>query len=167
MKIHIELDTSSALDYRAFLALTKIIGAPSSEVVTELPTEKEEKAPVLELTSTAMPFDEPVKEEPVQAPVEDEAPKTCSEDEWVKILNDKRVELGLQTEDGKSVSAMASVRTQFNDFVKEQSKLYGNEFPKKLTPEARYKYVQEVFSGISYDPSVGFFIGKLPEGVPF
>lgn len=182
MKIHIELDPTSQLDRKALLAFVEIIGANTDTVEAELPipsvaeetpvaVEKaEENPPVAE----AAPVEEPtvVEAAPAEAQPVEAAPaeekRTISKEEWTQIMLEKRISLGLLSPEGKSVgAAMASARTQFNDFVKEQSKAYGAELPKNLPPETLYKFVKEVFQHISYDPIQGFKVGEYDKELPF
>lgn len=193
MKVHIEFDPSVKKDYKALLSLLQNIGEPlteddlavsnTEEPVKEIPCEKqedeqpvvaepvpaeevkaEEPAPVEEVKA-----EEPAPVETPEEPVKAAAPvKTMSQDEWTKILLDKRIELGLLSPDGKSVGeGMASTRAMFNEFVKEQSKKYGSELPKKLSPEALYAFVHEVFKHIAYDPINGFKVGEYQSDLPF
>lgn len=193
MKVHIEFDPSVKKDYKALLSLLQNIGEPlteddlavsnTEEPVKETPCEKQEDEqpavaepdPVEEVKADEpAPVEEVKAEEP--APVETpEEPvkatatvKTMSQDEWTKILLDKRIALGLLSPDGKSVGdGMASTRAMFNEFVKEQSKKYGSELPKKLSPEALYAFVHEVFNHIAYDPINGFKVGEYQSDLPF
>ena len=181
MKVHIEFDPSVKKDYKALLSLLQNIGEPLTEddlavSNTEEPVketcEKQdddqpavaEPAPVEEVKA-----EEPAPVETPEEPVKATAPvKTMSQDEWTKILLDKRIELGLLSPDGKSVGeGMASTRAMFNEFVKEQSKKYGSELPKKLAPEALYAFVHEVFKHIAYDPINGFKVGEYQSDLPF
>lgn len=192
MKVQITLDTCDALDRDAFLALAKVLGGYAEPQVTascpnaletlqtilrrEKPTSPAEE-PKFENTATAMPLEEPspVKEEPSEepetiSPAEEEAetPKTISADEWKEILNAKRKELGLVNADGSSVGApFASAKSEFIDFVTEQSKKYGADSPKFLSPEKLYQFVDEVFSKIVYDPATGFSTSSTSKEVPF
>jgi hypothetical protein len=193
MKVHIEFDPSVKKDYKALLSLLQNIGEPlteddlavsnTEEPVKETPCEKQEDeqpvvaepAPVEEVKAEEpAPVEEVKAEEPApvetpEGPVNATAPvKTMSQDEWTKILLDKRIELGLLSPDGKSVGeGMASTRAMFNEFVKEQSKKYGSELPKKLSPEALYAFVHEVFKHIAYDPINGFKVGEYQSDLPF
>lgn len=182
MKVHIEFDPSVKKDYKALLSLLQNIGEPLTEddlavsnpeePVKETPCEKQEDdqpavaepAPVEEVKA-----EEPAPIETPEEPVKATAPvKTMSQDEWTKILLDKRIALGLLSPDGKSVGeGMASTRAMFNEFVKEQSKKYGSELPKKLSPEALYAFVHEVFNHIAYDPINGFKVGEYQSDLPF
>lgn len=182
MKVQITLDTRNAQDRDAFIALAKVLGGAAEPQVTvsgpnalealqtilrrEEPTPPAEE-PKFENTATAMPLEEPspVEEEPSEesktiSPVEEEPseePKVISVDEWKEILNAKRKELGLVNADGSSVGApFASAKSEFIDFVTEQSKKYGADSPKFLSPEKLYQFVDEVFSKIVYDPAIGF-----------
>lgn len=191
MKVHIEFDPSVKKDYKALLSLLQNIGEPLTEddlavsnteepvketcekqdddqpaVAEPAPVEEvkaEEPAPVEEVNA-----EEPAPVETPEEPVKATAPvKTMSQDEWTKILLDKRIELGLLSPDGKSVGeGMASTRAMFNEFVKEQSKKYGSELPKKLAPEALYAFVHEVFKHIAYDPINGFKVGEYQSDLP-
>jgi hypothetical protein len=193
MKVHIEFDPSVKKDYKALLSLLQNIGEPlteddlavsnTEEPVKGTPCEKQEDeqpvvaepAPVEEVKAEEpAPVEEVKAEEPApvetpEGPVNATAPvKTMSQDEWTKILLDKRIELGLLSPDGKSVGeGMASTRAMFNEFVKEQSKKYGSELPKKLSPEALYAFVHEVFKHIAYDPINGFKVGEYQSDLPF
>lgn len=192
MKVQITLDTRNAQDRDAFIALAKVLGGAAEPQVTvpgpnalealqkilrrEEPTPPAEE-PKFENTATAMPLEEPspVEEEPSEepktiSPVEEEPseePKVISEDKWAEILLAKRKEIGLVGEGGKSVGApFASAKSEFIDFVKEQSKKYGADSPKLLTPEKLYQFVDEVFSKIVYDPATGFSVSAIPNEVP-
>lgn len=183
MKVQITLDTCDALDRDAFFALAQLLGGgttvtadppivmsgsdfmkhPNAISGEEEPAPSAEE-PKFENTATAMPLEEPspVVEEKV------ESPKTISADKWAEILLAKRKELGLVGEDGKSVGApFASAKSEFIDFVKEQSKKYGADSPKLLTPEKLYQFVDEVFSKIVYDPATGFSTSSTPNEAPF
>ena len=172
MKVQITLDTCDAQDLNTFLALAQLLGggtpvAAEPRIVMdgsafmehlkaisggEEPASSAEE-PKYENTATAMPLEEPSAEEEAVR----EEPKTISEDKWAEILLAKRKELGLVGEDGNSVGApFASAKNEFIDFVKEQSKKYGADSPKRLTPEKLYLFVDEVFSKIVYDPAIGF-----------
>ena len=192
MKVQITLDTCDAQDRDAFITLAKVLGGATEPQVTasrpnaletlqtilrgEEPTSPAEE-PKFENTATAMPLEEPspVEEEPSEepktiSPVEEEAetPKTISADEWKEILNAKRKELGLVKADGSSVGApFASAKSEFIDFVTEQSKKYGADSPKFLSPEKLYQFVDEVFSKIVYDPATGFSTSSTSKEVPF
>lgn len=183
MKVQITLDTCDALDRDAFLALAQLLGGGTTVAAEPMITEahptalerlqailnREEPAPSaeepkFESTATAMPLEEPspVVEE------EAEAPKTISADEWKEILNAKRKELGLVNADGSSVGApFASAKSEFIDFVTEQSKKYGADSPKFLPPEKLYQFVDEVFSKIVYDPATGFTTTAIPNQPSF
>lgn len=182
MKVQITLDTCDAQDRDAFLALAQLLGGTTvaaEPMVTEArPTALERlqailhgeepapsvEEPKFENTATAMPLEEPspVVEE------EAEAPKTISVDEWKEILNAKRKELGLVNADGSSVGApFASAKSEFIDFVTEQSKKYGADSPKFLAPEKLYQFVDEVFSKIVYDPATGFSTSSTSKEAPF
>jgi hypothetical protein len=181
MKVQITLDTCDALDRDAFLALAQLLGGTTvaaEPMVTEArPTALEHLAtinreepttpveePKYENTATAMPLEEPSAEEEAVR----EEPKTISEDKWAEILLAKRKELGLVGEDGNSVGApFASAKNEFIDFVKEQSKKYGADSPKRLTPEKLYLFVDEVFSKIVYDPATGFTTTAILNQPPF
>lgn len=193
MKVHIEFDPSVKKDYKALLSLLQNIGEPlteddlavsnTEEPVKETPCEKreDEQSVVAEpafveeaKAEEPVPVEEVKAEEPApvetpEEPVKATAPvKTMSQDEWTKILLDKRIELGLLSPDGKSVGeGMASTRAMFNEFVKEQSKKYGSELPKKLSPEALYAFVHEVFKHIAYDHINGFKVGEYQSDLPF
>lgn len=197
MKVHIEFDPSVKKDCKALLSLPQNIGEPlteddlavsnTEEPVKETPCEKQqEEQPVVAEPATVeevkaevkaeepAPVEEVKAEEPApvetpEEPVKATAPvKTMSQDEWTKILLDKRIELGLLSPDGKSVvEGMASTRAMFNEFVKEQSKKYGSELPKKLSPEALYAFVHEVFKHIAYDHINGFKVGEYQSDLPF
>lgn len=192
MNVQITLDTRNAQDRDAFIALAKVLGGATEPQVTasspnvletlqtilrgEEPTSPAEE-PKFENTATAMPLEEPspVEEEPSEepktiSPVEEEAetPKTISADEWKEILNAKRKELGLVKADGSSVGApFASAKSEFIDFVTEQSKKYGADSPKFLSPEKLYQFVDEVFSKIVYDPATGFSTSSTSKEAPF
>lgn len=192
MKVQITLDTCDALDRDAFIALAKVLGGYAEPQVTascpnaletlqtilrgEEPTSPAEE-PKYDNTATAMPLEEssPVEEEPSEesktiSPAEEEAetPKTISADEWKEILNAKRKELGLVKADGSSVGApFASAKSEFIDFVTEQSKKYGADSPKFLSPEKLYQFVDEVFSKIVYDPATGFSTSSTSKYAPF
>ena len=192
MKVQITLDTRNAQDRDAFIALAKVLGGDAEPRVTasspnalealqtilrrEEPTPPAEE-PKFENTATAMPLEEPspVEEEQSEAPktispVEEEAetPKTISADEWKGILNAKRKELGLVNADGSSVGApFASAKSEFIDFVTEQSKKYGADSPKFLSPEKLYQFVDEVFSKIVYNPAIGFTTTTILNSPPF
>ena len=192
MNVQITLDTRNAQDRDAFIALAKVLGGYAEPQVTascpnaletlqtilrrEEPTSPAEE-PKFENTATAMPLEEPspVEEEPSEepktiSPVEEEAetPKTISADEWKEILNAKRKELGLVKADGSSVGApFASAKSEFIDFVTEQSKKYGADSPKFLSPEKLYQFVDEVFSKIVYDPAIGFTTTTILNQPPF
>ena len=192
MKVQITLDTRNAQDRDAFIALAKVLGGDAEPRVTasspnalealqtilrrEEPTPPAEE-PKFENTATAMPLEEPspVEEEQSEAPktispVEEEAetPKTISADEWKGILNAKRKELGLVNADGSSVGApFASAKSEFIDFVTEQSKKYGADSPKFLSPEKLYQFVDEVFSKIVYNPAIGFTTTTILNYPPF
>ena len=186
MKVHIEFDPSVKKDYKALLSLLQNSGEPlteddlavsnTEEPVKETPCEKQqEEQPVVAEPATVeevkaeVKAEEPAPVETPEEPVKATAPvKTMSQDEWTKILLDKRIELGLLSPDGKSVGeGMASTRAMFNEFVKEQSKKYGSELPKKLSPEALYAFVHEVFKHIAYDPINGFKVGEYQSDLPF
>lgn len=196
MNVQITLDTRNAQDRDAFIALAKVLGGYAEPQVTascpnaletlqtilrgEEPTSPAEE-PKFENTATAMPLEEPspVEEEPSEepktiSPVEEEeeeeaeTPKTISADEWKEILNAKRKELGLVKADGSSVGApFASAKSEFIDFVTEQSKKYGADSPKFLSPEKLYQFVDEVFSKIVYDPATGFSTSSTSKEAPF
>ena len=120
--------------------------------------------PKFENTATTMPLDEPTPVVEEKA----ETPKTISVDEWKEILNAKRKELGLVNADGSSVGApFASAKSEFIDFVTEESKKYGADSPKFLTPEKLYQFVDEVFSKIVYDPAIGFTTTAIPNQPSF
>lgn len=183
MKVQITLDTCDTLDRDAFLALAQLLGGGTTLAAEPMATEahptaletlqailngEEPTAPVeepkFENTATAMPLDEPspVVEEKA------ETPKTISVDEWKEILNAKRKELGLVNADGSSVGApFASAKSEFIDFVTEESKKYGADSPKFLTPEKLYQFVDEVFSKIVYDPAIGFTTTAILNQPPF
>lgn len=182
MKVQITLDTCDALDRDAFLALAQLLGGvkvvaePKAtdegpafiEHLAAINGEEEPTTPVeepkFENTATAMPLDEPspVVEEKA------EAPKTISVGEWKEILNAKRKALGLVNADGSSVGApFASAKSGFIDFVTEESKKYGADSPKFLTPEKLYQFVDEVFSKIVYDPAIGFTTTAILNQSPF
>ena len=181
MKVQITLDTCNALDREAFLALAQLLGG-ATIVAEPMATEARPTAletlqailnaegpspsaeePKFENTATAMPL-----EEPSSVVEEKESPKTISEDKWAEILLAKRKELGLIGKDGNSVGApFASEKNKFNDFVKEQSKKYGADSPKRLTPEKLYQFVDEVFSKIVYDPAIGFTTTTILNQPPF
>lgn len=183
MKVQITLDTCDAQDLNTFLALAQLLGggtpvAAEPRIVMdgsafmehlkaisgeEEPASSAEE-PKFENTATEMPLDEPspVVEEKA------ETPKTISADKWTEILLAKRKELGLVGEDGNSVGApFASAKNEFIDFVKEQSKKYGADSPKRLTPEKLYLFVDEVFSKIVYDPAIGFTTTAILNQTPF
>lgn len=177
MRITIELNADYEEDYNALLAL---LGVGRREVKTttaeepeaqeceeshgiKLPVEADE-APYT--CDTAMPMDERVEEETAQE--QEEASKVITLDKWPEILLAKRKELGLLDESGKSVGAsMAEHRSKFNDFVKEMSAKYGAPTPKLLSPENLYKFVQEVFNKITFDPVCGFKVGEYPKEEAF
>lgn len=178
MNVQITLDTRNAQDRDAFIALAKVLGGATEPQVTasspnvletlqtilrrEEPTSPAEE-PKYDNTATAMPLEE-------SSPAEEEAenPKTISADEWKEILNAKRKELGLVNADGSSVGApFASAKSEFIDFVTEQSKKYGADSPKFLSPEKLYQFVDEVFSKIVYDPATGFSTSSTSKEVPF
>lgn len=182
MKVQIILDTCDALDRDAFLALAKVLGGttvaaepmatearPTALETLQTILNREEpvpsaEEPKYENTATAMPLEEPSAEEEAVR----EEPKTISEDKWAEILLAKRKELGLVGEDGNSVGApFASAKNEFIDFVKEQSKKYGADSPKRLTPEKLYLFVDEVFSKIVYDPAIGFTTTAILNQPPF
>jgi hypothetical protein len=183
MKVQITLDTCDAQDRDAFLALAQLLGGGTTVVADPMATEAhptalerlqtilngEEPAPSaeepkFENTATTLPLEEPspVVEEKA------ETPKTISVDEWKEILNAKRKELGLVNADGSSVGApFASAKSEFIDFVTEQSKKYGADSPKFLAPEKLYQFVDEVFSKIVYDPATGFSTSSTPNVASF
>lgn len=185
MKVHIEFDPSVKKDYKALLSLLQNIGEPlteddlavsnTEEPVKETCEKQDDDQPAVAEPAPVEEAKEEVKEEepaPVETPeepVKATAPvKTMSQDEWTKILLDKRIELGLLSPDGKSVGeGMASTRALFNEFVKEHSKKYGSELPKKLSPEALYAFVHEVFKHIAYDPINGFKVGEYQSDLLF
>ena len=194
MKVQITLDTRNAQDRDAFIALAKVLGGDAEPRVTasspnalealqtilrrEEPTPPAEE-PKYDNTATAMPLEEPspVEEEqseepkaisPVEEEEPSEEPKVISEDKWAEILLAKRKEIGLVGRDGKSVGApFASAKSEFIDYVKEQSKKYGADSPKLLTPEKLYQFVDEVFSKIVYDPATGFSTSSTSNEAPF
>lgn len=172
MKVQITLDTCDALDREAFLALAKLLRGTTGPQVTE------DRSNALETRQAILRGEEPspIEEEPSEEsktipPVveeQSEEPKVISVDKWAGILDAKRKELGLVGKDGNSVGApLASAKSEFIDFVKEQSKKYGADSPKFLTPEKLYQFVDEVFSKIVYDPVLGFTTTTIPNEPSF
>ena len=109
----------------------KEVSAVEDAPAEETPTEAPDEEPVSDL-----PFDQP-ETAPVEAPAD--APKTADMPAWRKALAAKRAELKIDA--GLENERLIDV---FSEYCRTVCSFYGDRSPAKLTPEARYRFIEEV-----------------------
>lgn len=85
---------------------------------------------------------------------EAEEPKTMTNVEFRRILDEKRKELGIEVHTEMSV--------KLSNYLKAVSEAYGSHVPSKLDPESLYKFVHNDLMNIVYDEENGVFTQKTP-----